>query len=194
MPDEWTTIDDEIGRLIAEHGVEKFRDWPVVHRTMLRNASFEENAKWQERHFFWLEDMGAYYNRVVEIGAGTGQFARLCSDWDDTYIVDLPNVRKIQAYVCPKAYHAGADIGGDGNTLAVSLWAMSEMPYDVREQYWESFKDCHWFFAFQYRHNEYRNLDWFLSRAIMSGRRFTLEHIAGAQNNWYMYIDGKREA
>jgi hypothetical protein len=192
MSKEWQDIDREIGALIEADGVGAFPQWGVVRGTMLHGGTLESNRRWQGQHYDWFERSlagGVYPLRILELGAGVGQFSDFFPLRTSYYVFDLPSVRKIQE-------HRGCRMtawGGERVDLVVGLWSVSEMGYEERDVLLNPHKAAAKFFAFQCVHGGMDNRQWFMDYAFESGRRFVVEPVAGATGSFYIYIEGEKK-
>lgn len=112
-----------------------------------------------------------YYDRIVEIGAGIGEFARaaISSGFAGRYsIYDFPEVARVSRHYLRdkpsvdylESYDA---IAADPleNTLFVATWSLSEMPVEARESIVRRMAGSDALVAFQTTVWSYDNLDYF---------------------------------
>ena len=190
----WIDQDKQIGEWLDEHGVENYEHCPLIKKTMLYGGSAEKNMAWQDSHYWKMRDSIYETKDVVEIGAGTGQFANIAwrSEFSRSYsIYDLPNIRRLQEWVAGEQDIKWLDNPAPIDGLIVSLFALSEMPYAERDRLLDGFgRDNAMFFAFQEQHEDLLNWDWFLSLAKGLRRDFTIAP-CDVDGCWYMYVEAK---
>ena len=190
---KWVDQDKAIGAWLDEHGVENYEQCPIIRRTMLYGGSAVTNERWQDGHHDKLFDLGTNADDVIEIGGGVGHFAKVyqynsCATSDYT-IYDLPQIQRVQRVVCPELAVEWVTTPKKCNATIISLFALSEMPYDERDSLLDAFgRHNAMFFAFQERHEDLLNWDWFTSLAKGLRREFAISPV-DVNGCWYMYIE-----
>jgi len=193
MTQEWGTLDERIGAWLDSG--RRFEECPDVKRTMIFGGDLEKNYEHQGRHLDALMSMslGESWDEVLEVGAGVGDFAMKwweMGGWPERYwIYDLPNVMRIQQGRVMPAFVKWAYLVPDIEGLVVSLFALSEMGFDEREEILKlAGMGNAMFFAYQDEHNGMDNAGWFgrlakkLRRRCSTGRCYPCGR--------YMFIEG----
>lgn len=140
------------------------------------------------------------YEQIVEFGPGIGEVCRIITDLGfkgDYYLYDLPEVLKISTYYNPTAKGVThySQVDNTKKTLFISTWALSEVPFSLREEVVRHFNSADYLIIFQRQAFEYNNTPWFMmkfpeyinNRDVKIKDIEFLNHIAGG--NYYLYTE-----
>ena len=109
------------------------------------------------------------FDQIVEFGPGIGETARIISDLSftgDYYLYDLPEVYRISSYYNRKNSKVKtidhySEVDASKKTLFISTWAISEVPFELRNEVFTHFSDADFLLIYQNNVFEYDNQFYF---------------------------------
>jgi hypothetical protein len=162
----WPWVDEEYATLMQERRswcVDGFlADSPLGSPEWYKDTGSSANLIHQAFHLYkWEKVTGrkvAGLETIVEIGGGYGCMARLVHNLGfrgKYYIYDLPEVALLQQFYLSNALFMEYDVQWVKKLpakpdLILSLWALSEMPSDLRMELLRTPQPKHYFFGYQF--------------------------------------------
>jgi len=145
-------------QLVLEKDVVETSPWALksAHHVLM----FIENSK---------NDLMSF-DQIVEFGPGIGETCRLINDLGykgDYYLYDLPEVLKIssfynKAYENVKSVTHYSEIDPNKKTLFIGTWSISEIPFSLRDDVFNHFKNADYLIIYQKNAFEYSNESYFM--------------------------------
>jgi hypothetical protein len=139
------------------------------------------------------------FDQIVEFGPGIGEAARMVCHLGfsgDYYLYDLPEVGRISSHYNRnnpnvKLVSSYSEIDPSKKTLFISTWGISEVPFDLRNDVFNHFRDASYCLiyqnmAFEYDNDKYFSLE-FTKIVSKELKRVRIPFLDGiADGNYYL--------